>query len=378
MSTVSVHQPDVETAWRGRIRSRVHKTLAEVGLRVEWNTLDAAVREARALGARLLAAEFTGSSDAYRRRVWQAGGAPLGLGYDALERIAGFGAWQANALRQDGGSALVDRDVTHSSALAAAAWFNLGIVLFDALLDHDRDGAALLRGAFSGNSDESTRTGGLQMPGPSAFAALATHVHPGVAFFGCVATCFFSAIRNLDSTARAEVQSLLPKLFDAEMALALQGCSTPPTLAVWRAMRAKSAGPMRLVGQVACSGLHDSSHRQRLSTMAMRFGECLWIVDDLCDALDDWQSGSWNRIWWQLLRSKKTLTWTDSDHAFWALDRSVVVDIEARRLANALLCMRGTSSSSQPDQSNSFEGKTADSNGRAALAAATTVAAWVG
>lgn len=216
--------------------------------------------EGAAIFRRYLASAGIGANE-----VWQSACASKGIPLTAIYRILGFGAAQTRALAEG-----VDRDSAYAGAL-----FNLGIVLFDSLVDGGGEDAVLARD-FDRSALERLAAGAGPAPAPCRSAAFD--------FFTSVAVAFFAALPN---ERLGGITGRLPAMLAAETFAAAGGGGTG-RLGRWRLLRRKSVWPFLTLAEV---GGAASMAR------AEAFGTCIWIVDDLWDAPEDWRSGTASRIW---------------------------------------------------------------------------------
>lgn len=282
------------------------------------------LRVLRREGAILFERGHSGSPTAARRRNWQRASIDTQLSLDTLHRVLGFGLLQARSLLESvGGDAHACRD-----AIETAAWFNLGIVLFDALLDNGGIGERAIRHEFDDTLLLALATGA-----PDPFLH---HPHGGVALFGSVAADVFAGLRRLAPEAQSSIIPQLLRLFAAETQLSDQTIADDANAQMWRMMRQKSVEPMRVVGDIlagSSSGAVASLHMPELVTI---MGHLLWIIDDALDAPEDWARGHWSRPWWVAVRQRRVARTMSIDHALWALCDMNWIDRETIRLRRGL------------------------------------------
>lgn len=258
------------------MRQLVHAALADHGLLLPPSDLREACRVVDAAGG----AEF----DRYLAlcgpagRTWERGCADLALPLEAIFRTLGFGAWQTRIFAPRAGAA--DRG-------AAGALFNLGVVLFDAVLDSrpaEPDRPLLNAAAMRALAEDIPLRPAADGDAPFAF-------------FATVARAFFASVRDRDAGTRERMMRLLDAMLAAEVASTAARGATRAGLRTWRQLRRKSVWPFLLMA--AAAGARPGSVEWR---RARCFGEAVWIVDDLWDAADDWRAGTWSRPWWRLAR----------------------------------------------------------------------------
>ncbi|MFC4527074.1 hypothetical protein ISN76_10250 [Dyella halodurans] len=260
------------------------------------------------------------------------GARSLDLTEPALTRILGYGWQQAEGLAFLAGTpASLRPQVCHAGAL-----FNLGIVLFDRILDRFSDRAVLLS----------------QYVTPTFLAAHLSEMPPKMKLSGDVAIDalmaliveFLARSRRLggDRHGHAALGAQLHAmhLAECESGANLRDHSSP-TLAVWRALRRKSALPTATLSRLALLAAPNRGDGRRAATVASAriAGEAIWIADDLADIHEDWVAGNWSRPLWWLARASYDVPRNIED----ALRRVVdggLAEAEARRLALRLFQLR--------------------------------------
>ncbi len=221
---------------REKIARRVHSILASEGLKLTSARYSKALRNNDREGARIFEEEVVSREgyDEVNSRI--AGMKAISISTLSVHRILGFGAWQTRVL---GGEEMA----------RAGALFNLGIVLFDALLDR---------------GNETAKSHALSFTMPQLTSSDGPYEY---AFFRTIARRFFEL---------AGTHAPLTRL-EALLASEKKSVGYTPHL---RALRGKSVGPFQLMAALGSGDL----------AMARIFGRAVWIVDDLWDWDEDFES----------------------------------------------------------------------------------------
>lgn len=254
------------------VQAEIRAALEETGLLLSRPELTRWRENCDRQGARLFHA-YLDRCDEAERDHWQRASAALSIPLAALYRIVGFGARQTEALAST---------PPPDGAVLAGALFNLGIVLFDCLIDRGGDEARAAR-AF----DDSTLAQLASGRGPSRLPISS----PLFAFFLSVARAHFRAAGK----AHAVSPDRMKKMLSAQTLAGLADARS--SISELRHMRRKSVWPFLALVEIGAT-----PDRPVEFDRAAAFGRAIWIVDDLWDLPEDWQSGTSNRICWHALR----------------------------------------------------------------------------
>ena len=246
-----------EAAWREKVSAAVRQTLDDAALSPSPYRLHALRRDLEAEGARLFESQIVAAAGEIESASRGRACFSLRITSSTLHRVLGFGAWQARCL---GGEA----------AAIPGALFNLGIVLFDAILDR---GDSVARGALE------------RLTVADFVSGSDTRAPPEVIFLRQVSRCFFSA------AGAAAAPALLARLLAAELRAADLSHASPRT--ALRSLRTKSVEPFLLLARLG----GDSAQTQERRARARGFGRAVWIVDDLWDAVEDDTAQAASRLW---------------------------------------------------------------------------------
>jgi hypothetical protein len=299
-----------ELEHRERVRKVVHDALADCCLLPSYIEQHQAARTIERLGEELFSRWFVAAPDATRRRLWQQACRSMHLPLETVHRIVGFGAWQTAQLAT----------ATPDDARSLGALFNLGIVLFDSLLDRGGASARAVEGAFN-----ETVLRDLSLPQHLLSERTGDEA---VRFFATVVGEFFAGLRAMPQKCQRTVAAMLPAMFAAEVTSA-----QPSSLGrreLWRALAIKSRWPFRVLTCIGALGRADAD----LATAARAFGTAVWIVDDLWDVAEDWRNRSASRAC-LLLRATGAGDADDVRHALDATITAGVLARENRRLRRA-------------------------------------------
>ena len=218
--------------------------------------------------------------------------ASLELADAALARLLGFGWQQTRGLAMLAGTpADSQAEVAHLGAL-----FNLGVVLFDRILDRFPWRASQLYRLITPEFLETHLRGtSTELPASGDVAVDA---------LGALVVEYLARCRQLggDSRDRLAFGFLLRQMYVAEREAGSQlREGAPPTMAVWRGLRRKSALPLAMMARIALLPKpHGPGERRSAALASVRLaGRAIWILDDLADVREDWTQGGWSRpLWW--------------------------------------------------------------------------------
>ena len=309
----------------GELRAIVAQALDEAGVLLTPMRLQRQSRDAFVAGRRLVSRALAGGGQDVLREA----AASLNLAELALVRILGLGYQQAEGLAKLAGTPAAQfQEVAHLGAL-----FNLGIVLFDRILDRFPERAQVLHRHVTPEFLEALLRGSGQDVANSGDAAID-------ALTALIAE-YLIRCRRLGGDRRDQlaIAAQVHDMHAAERAASTQlRCRSMPSIGIWRALRRKSALPMTMMARLALLPRPHADRERRTATMvsARLAGQAIWIVDDLADIREDWAADCWSRPLWWLARTNGHLPSSAED----ALQRVVQDGIgaaEAHRLARKLL-----------------------------------------
>ncbi|MGF6931141.1 hypothetical protein OKW41_000280 [Paraburkholderia sp. UCT70] len=308
------------------LRSLVTEVLDDAGVLLPPHR-EQRVREDAFFAGRRLLPKALGDPDLLREAA-----VSLGLAEPALVRILGLGWQQTDGLALLAGtSASMRPQVCHAGAL-----FNLGIVLFDLIVDRFADRAKLLNRNVTPLFLVEHLRGTKPAPQGSGDAAIDA--------LTALITEFLARCRQLGSN-RREHSALADQLHamyiaECESSATRRDCSRP-TIAVWRSLRRKSAVPITMLARLALLASPNGERERRAAAIASGrlAGQAIWIVDDLADIREDWAAGGWSRPLWWLARTGGSTPGSPQKVLRHVVDNGIA-DAEARRLALRLLQLR--------------------------------------
>jgi hypothetical protein len=211
-----------------------------------------------------------------------------------VPRVLGFGSLQAQALSQ-----ALDAPAEHTASIAElGALFNLGIVLFDWLLDHAPEHAGPLRAAVTPGRLSRLLDGQTVAPDPNCPPAIDCLLAIIADF------CRRSGALETELATGRALRSVVQTMYAAEIESVSDPRPEKRTAGVGTQMRAKSVLPIWTIALVC---LHPRrppltlSSLRRLEPRVAPLGEMLWLIDDMVDLVDDWETQAWNQLWqrWQ-------------------------------------------------------------------------------
>ncbi|MCY1047594.1 hypothetical protein OV208_40220 [Corallococcus sp. bb12-1] len=315
--------PDDEraTAYVSRLRAALSAELRPSGLLLDPGRYTRLRQDLMVDGGRLwhdltLRTDPHVNLDTLYRGLPAAGVSPL-----ALPRVLGFGYAQGLALSE---WLLGTPD---AAAATRAAWFNFGIVLFDAVCDHLPAEARQLSDLMGPGGMEQLLCGRRPEFQPAE--------HVIVRFLQGIVLRYFTELELGSASAafRQEFATAIQRMHEAETWLTLRATEPTSLARLWARLRAKSALPMWTMA-LTCARHDDGAWNRLMAERAsvLAAGRALWILDDLIDAHEDRQAGAWSRPWLLLRRE------SGSDARDWArLLASGIIEAEARQLKRALL-----------------------------------------
>jgi hypothetical protein len=259
----------------------------------------------------------------------------VGLSRGAMSRLFGHG-WQQTA----GLAAVANvRENRIRPVARLGALFNLGIVVFDHLLDSFPERRATLL--------EHLTPALLRNP-PSDAPISSGDV--GIDFVAELAVEVAAGAQGLDGRPDdgERFAMLLDQMYQAERASTELRRSAAPGPEVWDALRAKSTLPSTAAALLALLGVPSANETTRavVERAAALIGEAFWIVDDLVDIESDWDAGCWSRPLW-LLSRRNAAPPTNGAQAVQLLLETGLAATEAQRLSRLLAELAALSGVSQ-------------------------------
>jgi hypothetical protein len=311
------------------VRSLVLDALAAAQVLLVDDELDRLRAKTIASGARLATSGAAFVTTDGNTRL-EAGAAALDVRDIDLHRMLGHGLEQAAALAE-----LVETEGSHRAEVERlGALWNFGMCIFDLVLDRFSERAPLLYARVTPAALE------VRLRGPSGATELSGE--PGVDLLLTVIAEFFDGARALGgpAAARRELAAAVLAMYHAELFVAqARRDEVPPSFAVLRQLRRKSALPMWLTALLGLLGRSplDEERVAELRSLVGLAGEALWTIDDLADIREDFRAGGWSRpLWIGARRSSGEPTPRDGNEALERLVASGVVADEAARLASKL------------------------------------------
>jgi hypothetical protein len=181
-------------------------------------------------------------------------------------------------------------------AAALCALFNLGVSLFDILIDQ----APELMETFAVYFNESTlRSLGADRERSAEVHSFASQVeNDEIRILLKVIAAVFEGLHELSAGPLSHSRDLLAQLEGAYFAeMASSKARHEPNADVCRISKVKSAMPFDVMGQIAQLGAHRNGARSAvIPCLAGDIGEIFWLTDDLIDIVDDLRSCSVNAI----------------------------------------------------------------------------------
>jgi hypothetical protein len=181
-------------------------------------------------------------------------------------------------------------------AAALSALFNLGVSLFDILIDQ----APEMMETFAVYFNESTlRSLGEDRSHTGAIHSLASRVNNDeIRILLKVIGAVLEGLHELSKGPLSDSRDLLAQLEGAYFAeMASSKARHDATADVCRISKVKSAMPFKVMGQIAQFGVRrDRVSSAAIFQLAEDIGEIFWLTDDLIDIVDDLRSCSVNAI----------------------------------------------------------------------------------
>jgi hypothetical protein len=275
-------------AFRYQLRQRLERQLADAGLLLPLPDYYQLRQRIMAEGTRQWH-RWLRMHPAQQRR-WRPLALYLNLQVQTIPRVLGFGALQTEALARAFSVPAGKLELVAE----LGALFNLGIVLFDWLIDHDSEHDDSLRTVVSPDRLEALLDGRAEAP--------LSHELPAIDFLLAIISHFCRRCGVLEAelpTGRA-LRDALETMYAAEVDSSCTSLIGGESAEVQRKMWAKSVLP---VWTMALAGLHQrhpsltQSELQSAQKQVFHLGELLWLIDDIVDVVDDWETGNWNRLW---------------------------------------------------------------------------------
>jgi hypothetical protein len=260
-----------------------------------------------------------------------------------LPRVLGFGWQQTDAL-----AALAQTPRAQRGEVAnLGALLNLGITLFDLVLDRHPERAAVLLDRVTPEFLEKM----LSDPGDGSSASAQGSGDAGIDLLVCLIEEFFLRSARLGGERREQLllAKLIRDMYRAERFVsATRRDKLLPDREVWRELRCKSAMPMETMAQLALlpPPYGDATSRVAAQRCARLAGLTLWIADALADVREDWNAGCWSRPLWLLARRFKRGA-ADAESSLRHVATSGIAADEVERLRINLTRLRELSSSEQ-------------------------------
>ena len=226
---------------------------------------------------------------------WRAVRAALGLDERPIARVLGFGALQTRAF----GAALGLDGLAIEEAAVTGAIFNLGVALFDRVSDGFPLRAERLLARISPTALARAQ-GSEDRPGER----FATTGDLGVDFVLALADDFFARARALvrpgsrPAAAAAMLAAAIPRMYDAEVtASRAWRATTRPDEGLLASLEDKSVLPAWAMALLPLLAFPGAPRAEDVGPAFREIGCVLWLVDDLVDLREDWESGRWSRPW---------------------------------------------------------------------------------
>jgi hypothetical protein len=256
-----------------------------------------------------------------------------------MERVMGFGSLQTEAF-----ATVICPDsprIQASELSSLGALFNLGIGLFDWIMDRFPERAEIIHSCVTQETLEKLIVGQVDKVLPPA-------KDDGIDLLFAIIRAFFVDLNcaKWSSDVRKPLREMLLLMLESQSIVSnSKRFSKEPPQGLWQHLRNKSVLPaaaLALVGMLDCD--RDTERQvQQAWEIGNAVGELLWIVDDLVDAAEDWEAGSWSRPWVLYARSlhfclSESSTTTE---ALSALLESGIVHTEVAQLVETFMHLSG-------------------------------------
>ena len=259
-----------------RMADLMESELSAAGLLLSDALFDDGWRRAHAAGRELLGRLRPEGqpADVYARS--------LGLTEQGFVRMLAFGAAQTEAIGR--GLGLDGEPLVR--AVETGAIFNLGICAFDHVCDEHPGAAERLARVVNSAT----------LPNVMHDAALMRTGDPRVDPLLHLIITIFGRCRRPGRAAWERFEALVLDMNDAELAARrATRAEVAPSAELLSILERKSVLPIEAVALICL--IEHGSDALEAARAHRRFGEVLWLADDLADLARDWQSGRWSRPW---------------------------------------------------------------------------------